>query len=125
MARRYAVDPVSVATPASTPSFPAPAYFSFPPGQAARTSLLRDGLEANAVFCGDDAIALGVLAAICGAEFAVPQTGVPGLNDMEMAGKPGQDLTEIRLPAAEIINAAPPSRLRHPERRFRKSFPAF
>lgn len=97
--------------------------YSFAAGHAAMMDLLREGLPADAVSCGDDAVALGALAALRGAGVAVPGTGVLGLNDMEMAGWPGQDLTTIRQPVAEIVDAAIAIALAPPEAPVSRVFP--
>jgi len=62
---------------------------------------------AQAYFCGDDVLSIGALSAIEEAGLRVPRDiGLIGLNDMEMAGWRNIDLTTIRQPIAEIIEAS-------------------
>ena len=69
--------------------------------------LLADGPPAEAYFCGDDVLSIGVLSALSDAGLSVPgDVGVIGLNDMEMAGWENINLTTIRQPIAEIIDAS-------------------
>jgi DNA-binding LacI/PurR family transcriptional regulator len=68
--------------------------------------LLREG-GIDAVFCGDDNLAMGAIDACREAGVSVPaQMGVIGFNDMAIAAWPGYNLTTIRQPTAEIITAA-------------------
>lgn len=56
---------------------------------------------------GDDVLSIGALSAIRDAGLSVPEDiGILGVNDMEIAGWPGIDLTTIRQPIAEIIAAS-------------------
>jgi DNA-binding LacI/PurR family transcriptional regulator len=60
----------------------------------------------DAYFCADDVLAIGAIAALREAGLQVPQdVGVIGLNDMEMAGWAGINLTTIAQPVAEIVAA--------------------
>lgn len=69
--------------------------------------LLAEGPPSEAYFCGDDVVAIGALGALRDAGHAVPRdVGLIGVNDMEMAGWPGIDLTTIRQPFAEIVEAS-------------------
>lgn len=82
------------------------AAYSFDAGHAEMTRLLGQG-PAEAYFCGDDVLTIGALAAIRQAGLSVPgDIGLIGLNDMEMAGWQTLDLTTIRQPVAEIIDAS-------------------
>ncbi len=68
--------------------------------------LLADG-PAQAYFCGDDVLSIGALSALADAGLGVPgDVGLIGLNDMEMAGWQNIDLTTIRQPIREIIDAS-------------------
>jgi len=59
------------------------------------------------VFCADDMLALGAIAAFRADGLSVPQdVGVIGLNDCEMAGWDGIDLTTIAQPVAQIAETA-------------------
>lgn len=73
-------------------------------------SLMRDLLHArdfDAVFCGDDILAMGALDACREAGIKVPgQIGILGFNDIAMAAWPSYGLTTIRQPIGDIINAA-------------------
>jgi DNA-binding LacI/PurR family transcriptional regulator len=68
--------------------------------------LLRTG-SVEAVFCGDDILAMGALDACRQLGVAVPgDIGIIGFNDMTMVAWPAYDLTTIRQPIAEITVAA-------------------
>ena len=68
--------------------------------------LLRVG-GIDAVFCGDDNLAMGAIDACREAGLDVPgDMGVLGFNDMTVAAWPAYNLTTIRQPTAEIITAA-------------------
>lgn len=68
--------------------------------------LLRNG-GVDAVFCGDDVLAMGALDACKEAGARVPQDiGIMGFNDMAMAAWPAYNLTTIHQPVADIIIAA-------------------
>ena len=93
-----------VGTPLST-SFAL--TYSFGAGRLEMQRLLADGPPAEAYFCGDDVLSIGVLSALSDAGLSVPgDVGVIGLNDMEMAGWENINLTTIRQPIAEIIDAS-------------------
>lgn len=77
--------------------------------RAGRTEMQRliAATPAEAYFCGDDVIAVGALSALRDSGHAVPErVGIIGLNDMEMAGWEYIDLTTIRQPVDEIIDAS-------------------
>ena len=81
--------------------------YSFDAGRAEMQRLLNNGSPAEAYFCGDDVLSIGVLSAIADANLQVPQDiGIIGLNDMEMAGWENINLTTIRQPIAQIINSS-------------------
>jgi len=80
--------------------------YSFDAGHVEMTKLLMAD-PAEAYFCGDDVLSVGALAAVKGAGLSVPDDiGLIGLNDMEMSGWHNIDLTTIRQPVAEIIEAS-------------------
>ena len=61
----------------------------------------------DAVFCGDDILAIGALDACAEAGLGVPdQLGVLGFNDIAMSAWPAYRLTTIRQPIGDIIGAA-------------------
>jgi DNA-binding LacI/PurR family transcriptional regulator len=75
-------------------------------GQTLMEQLLRNG-GIDAVFCGDDVLAMGAIDACRRIGARVPDDiGVLGFNDMAMAAWPGYDLTTIHQPVAQIIHAA-------------------
>lgn len=81
--------------------------YSFDAGRAEMQRLLAAGHGAEAYFCGDDVLSIGALSALTDAGLRVPQdAGVLGLNDMEMARWPNFNLTTIRQPIAEMIEAS-------------------
>jgi DNA-binding LacI/PurR family transcriptional regulator len=80
--------------------------YSFDAGRAEMQRLLREP-PAEAYFCGDDVLAIGAMSAIRNAGLSVPDDiGVLGLNDMEMARWENINLTTIRQPIPDIINAS-------------------
>lgn len=80
--------------------------YSHGAGQALMHGLLRDG-GFDAVFCGDDILAMGALDACVEARVRVPaQIGILGFNDIAMAAWPSYRLTTIRQPIGDIIRAA-------------------
>lgn len=81
--------------------------YSFEAGRAGMARALAEGLGVEAWFCGDDVLSMGALAAVREAGLAVPgDVGIIGLNDMEMAGWAGVDLTTIHQPFGDIVRAA-------------------
>jgi DNA-binding LacI/PurR family transcriptional regulator len=67
--------------------------------------LARKGFQA--VFCGDDILAMGALDACREHGTKVPaDIGILGFNDIAMASWPAFDLSTIRQPISEIISAA-------------------
>jgi DNA-binding LacI/PurR family transcriptional regulator len=83
------------------------AAYAFDAGRAEMRRLLAEGPPAEAYFCGDDVLSIGVLSALRDAGIDVPgRVGVIGLNDMEMAGWAGIDLTTIGQPLDGIIAAS-------------------
>lgn len=77
--------------------------WSFAAGRATMQAMLRDG-HCDAYFCADDVLAIGAISALRDAGLDVPgDVGVIGLNDMEMAGWAGINLTTIAQPVADIV----------------------
>ena len=80
--------------------------YSHADGQRMMTKLLDDD-RIDAVFCGDDILAIGALDACKQAGKSVPGSmGILGFNDIGMASWSSYDLSTIRQPIAEIIVAA-------------------
>lgn len=77
--------------------------------QAGRTEMLRltQGPMAEAYFCGDDVLSIGVLSALKDAKLSVPNdVGLIGFNDMEMSSWESIALTTIRQPIKQIVNSS-------------------
>ncbi len=80
--------------------------YSFQAGRTEMLRLLETG-HAEAYFCGDDVLSIGVLSAIRDRGLQVPQDiGVIGLNDMEIASWQNIALTTIHQPIRQIINSS-------------------
>ena len=80
--------------------------YSHDAGQTLMRALLKKG-GIDAVFCGDDILAIGALDACIEGKVRVPKDiGILGFNDIAMAGWPAYGLTTIRQPIAKIISAA-------------------
>ena len=80
--------------------------YSHEAGSALMRQLLRSG-GIDAVFCGDDILAMGALDACREAGVGVPgDIGVIGFNDIAMAAWPAYNLTTIRQPIGDIIVTA-------------------
>ncbi len=89
---------------ASSHSF-AEAY-SFDAGRSEMTRLLK-GDRAEAYFCGDDVLSIGALSAAESLGLSVPDDlGLIGVNDMDMARWQNINLTTIRNPLADIVDAS-------------------
>jgi len=68
---------------------------------------LLQGNKIDAVFCGDDILAIGALDACKDHGRRVPQDiGILGFNDIAMASWPAYNVSTIRQPIAEIIVAS-------------------
>jgi DNA-binding LacI/PurR family transcriptional regulator len=82
------------------------AHYAHEDGRLMMHGLLQQrGIDA--VFCGDDILAMGALDACKQAGRCVPDDmGLLGFNDIAMASWAAYDLTTIRQPIAEIIVAA-------------------
>ncbi|MFI4889148.1 MAG: LacI family DNA-binding transcriptional regulator [Steroidobacterales bacterium] len=75
-------------------------------GSALMKQLLRNG-GIDAVFCGDDVLAMGAMDACREAGVDVPRDiGLIGFNNMAMAAWPAYNLTTIHQPVADIIVTA-------------------
>lgn len=80
--------------------------YTFEAGRREMLRLLAAG-PAEAYFCGDDVLSIGAMSAIEDSGRSVPgDIGLIGLNDMEIAGWQNINLTTIRQPIAEIVNAS-------------------
>ncbi|MFN0116641.1 MAG: LacI family DNA-binding transcriptional regulator [Paracoccaceae bacterium] len=83
------------------------ASYTFAAGRSEMRRLLASGAPAEAYFCGDDILSIGAMSALRECGFTVPgHVGVLGMNDMEMAGWAGIELTTIRQPVAAIIDTS-------------------
>ncbi|MEM9441773.1 MAG: LacI family DNA-binding transcriptional regulator [Pseudomonadota bacterium] len=88
-------------------SFSFASAYAFEAGRVEMTRLLAEGPPAEAYFCGDDVLSIGALSAAQSHGLRVPEDiGLIGLNDMEMAGWQNINLTTIRQPIGEIIEAS-------------------
>ena len=80
--------------------------YSHQSGRDTMLQLLNDA-KIEAVFCGDDILAIGALDACKERGLVVPQDiGILGFNDIAMASWTAYNLSTIRQPIAEIIVAA-------------------
>ena len=80
--------------------------YSHRSGRDQMLQLLSDK-KIEAVFCGDDILAIGALDACKERGLSVPRDiGIIGFNDIAMASWTAYDLSTIRQPIAEIIVAA-------------------
>ena len=92
--------------------------YSHEAGHSQMQQILRYG-GIDAVFCGDDILAMGALDACTVAGYRVPDDmAIIGFNDIAMASWPAYRLTTIRQPIGDIILAAVELAIRlveHPE----------
>ncbi|WP_299736717.1 LacI family DNA-binding transcriptional regulator [uncultured Roseobacter sp.] len=80
--------------------------YSFDAGRREMLRLLET-TPAEAYFCGDDVLSIGVLSAITESGLKVPDDiGIIGLNDMEMARWQNIDLTTIHQPIRQIVTSS-------------------
>jgi DNA-binding LacI/PurR family transcriptional regulator len=80
--------------------------YSFAAGRAEMQRLLAQG-PAEGYFGGDDVLSIGALSALYDSGLSVPgDVGLIGVNDMAMAGWANINLTTIRQPVPEIIEAS-------------------
>jgi DNA-binding LacI/PurR family transcriptional regulator len=81
--------------------------FSHASGHRLMRELIAGGHDLDAVFCGDDILAMGALDACRVEGVSVPRDiGIVGFDDMPMAAWSGYDLTTVRQPIADIILTA-------------------
>ena len=80
--------------------------FSYGVGNILMRQLLHS-CDADAVFCGDEILAMGAIDACREAGISVPgEMGIIGFDDMPMASWSAYDLTTVRQPIAVIITTA-------------------
>ncbi|GFE48885.1 LacI family transcriptional regulator [Roseobacter cerasinus] len=80
--------------------------YSFNAGRREMLRLLKSD-PAEAYFCGDDVLSIGVLSAIADSGLRVPEDiGIIGLNDMEMARWENIKLTTIHQPIRQIVTSS-------------------
>ncbi|WP_195818313.1 LacI family DNA-binding transcriptional regulator [Roseobacter sp. MH60115] len=80
--------------------------YSFDAGRREMLRLLKSD-PAEAYFCGDDVLSIGVLSAIADSGLRVPEDiGIIGLNDMEMARWENINLTTIHQPIRQIVTSS-------------------
>ena len=80
--------------------------FSYDVGNTLMRQLLKNG-NVDAVFCGDDILAMGAIDACREAGMSVPgDIGIIGFDDMPMASWSAYDLTTVRQPIGDIIITA-------------------
>ncbi|WP_187430858.1 Ribose operon repressor [Roseobacter fucihabitans] len=80
--------------------------YSFDAGRTEMLRLLKSD-PAEAYFCGDDVLSIGVLSAIKDSHLNVPgDIGIIGLNDMEMARWQNINLTTIHQPIQQIVTSS-------------------
>jgi DNA-binding LacI/PurR family transcriptional regulator len=95
--KRAGIAPVSIVFAAS---------YAHEAGAERMRELLAD-TTIDAVFCGDDILAMGAIDACRDAGIRVPRDlGIIGFNDFAMAAWPAYRLTTIRQPIPDIIVAA-------------------
>lgn len=81
--------------------------YSYEAGYKAMASRITQGDLPEALFCGDDVVAVGAMDAITERGLRIPKDiGVIGFNDMEMSAWRRIDLTTIRQPVQQIISAS-------------------
>ncbi len=81
--------------------------YSYDAGYRAMLSRIAQGGLPDALFCGDDVVAVGAMDAIAETGLKIPDDiGIIGFNDMEMSGWRCIDLTTIRQPIQNIIAAS-------------------
>ncbi|SEW29290.1 transcriptional regulator, LacI family [Cognatiyoonia koreensis] len=80
--------------------------YSFQAGRTEMLRLAKDDL-AEAYFCGDDVLSIGVLSALKDVGKRVPEdVGLIGFNDMEMSSWESIALTTVRQPIKQIVNSS-------------------
>ena len=72
-------------------------------GESAAKALIAEGLPFDAIFCGNDLIAIGAIRALKEAHLRVPEDiGVMGFDDIYMASMVEPELTTIKQPNYEM-----------------------
>jgi DNA-binding LacI/PurR family transcriptional regulator len=81
--------------------------YTYEAGYAAAGRLLQTENPPDGVFCGSDLIAMGALdLARCELGYRVPEElSIVGFDDIPMAAWPGYDLTTVRQPVEEMVDA--------------------
>lgn len=88
---------------------------SYEAGRSATLDLMESS-PCDGIFCGSDVLAVGALAALRELGHKVPgDAGLIGIDNMEMAGWTGIDLTTISQPVDQIIEASVHMTQRHLE----------
>ncbi|GGE96728.1 substrate-binding domain-containing protein [Stappia taiwanensis] len=89
-----------------SPAVLAHADYSFEGGYAAARDLLAGGAEIDGLFCANDAMALGVMAAARQeGGLSIPEDlSIIGFDDISMAAWPGFDLTTVRNDMDETVS---------------------
>jgi DNA-binding LacI/PurR family transcriptional regulator len=78
--------------------------YAYGAGHDAMVALMRAGIKAEAIFCGDDIIGMGAMDAARTSGLAVPDDiGFLGFNDIAMAAWDSYSLTTIRQPIGEMV----------------------
>ena len=81
--------------------------YSYQCGREASEQMLRAYPELDALFCGDDIIAIGALDSCRRLNYSVPgDIAILGYNDIEMAAWPAFQLSTIHQPSRAIISYA-------------------
>jgi len=81
--------------------------YSYGSGRRKSLELLRDNPDIDAVFCGDDILAIATLDSAREIGIRCPEDlGVLGFNDMSMASWGAYNLTTIQQPIKEMVFAA-------------------
>jgi DNA-binding LacI/PurR family transcriptional regulator len=84
-----------------------PGNFSEQGGRAAVERLLKNGVQFNAVFAGDDGTAIGALAALNQAGLKVPQdVALAGFDDIPPSRYLNPPLTTVRAPTEQVGHEA-------------------
>lgn len=80
-----------------------PGPVTMPAGAGAVRTLLREGSEADALFCVSDQVAAGALAECRRRGIEVPgRLAIAGFGDFDIAGDDALELTTVRVPKYEI-----------------------
>jgi LacI family transcriptional regulator len=85
------------------PRLVVPGYFEEQGGRAAVESLLKNGVQFDAIFAGDDGTAIGALAALNQAGLNVPNdVALAGFDDMPPSRYLNPPLTTVRAPTEQV-----------------------